>query len=307
MALDRKTVLILGAGASVPYNYPTGRELQYCLTTPSEELHRVLRDLGHSETAVQEVSKSLRRFKANSIDEFLARYQEHSTIAKQAIAYEILRRENIDTQLAVCADDWYSYLVLGVLEDDPHLKDGLLKIVTFNYDLSIDAHIHELLTARHRLTDQEAAERLKSLELIHVYGQVGPVKGIHGTGRMFGRGPGQAPSVSEVEAAASQIMSIADPTSAALWERAQKTIAVAEDVVFIGFGWGIDNVRRLNLREVAKGATRIAATTVGFTDLKPIQDQLPVGPQFTNAITANRPAPTTDMIERMFQTLWQSS
>lgn len=303
MPLHRSTVLVLGAGASVPYNYPTGWELKNRLTTPSEQLKGMLLRLGHDAAAIEQLSRLLRRFGADSIDEFLGRYPEHSVLAKHAIAYEIIQCENIDTQLAVCRDNWYTFLFRQVLDDDSMLKGGLLKIITFNYDLSLEAHIHESLKVRHRLDDKQAADRMKALGLIHIYGDVGPIHAFHGTGRNFGRPVDGALKKEEIEVAASRITSITDPLSGDLINGALNTMRVAEDIVFVGFGWGSENVRRLNLREVAKNAQRIAATTVGIVDVDSIRSQLPVGPEFSHFITAACPAPTADMVKRLFESL----
>ena len=98
-------------------------------------------------------------------------------------------------------------------------------------------------------------------------------------------------------------MSIVDPVSDDKFNTALNTIKGAEDIVFVGFGWGSENVRRLNLPETAKHAKRIAATTVGIVDIDSIRMQLPIGPEFNHFIKGAYPAPTTEMLKRLFGSL----
>lgn len=259
--LDRKTVLILGAGASAPYNYPLGAKLLEMVLAPGADFYRTPAGFADAEGSLRRI----RRFRADSLDEIVRRYPQDWPLVKYGIASILLKLEDLDSD---AVDDWYTWFFKRVLQDDPNLRDGQFSVITFNYDLSFDAHIHSLLATRHGLSDGEAAERLnKNLKIHHMYGHIGPVASLHGAGRRFGTryNPATPLTPELISQAAAGIVSIDDPNSERSAETARKMIAEAECLLFVGFGWAKENVDRLGLKANARNAW-ILSTTVGIED-----------------------------------------
>jgi len=207
--IKEKTVLILGAGASIDSGFPAGsklidliiedvcnNELQYVAILSHYVVPRAYPlDSGYV--------KSLRMFKENleqarpaSIDVFLANnntllYKEIGKIAigriinsfeQNAVMYSPTR-ERINNFLGTYgkrSDNWYDLvwkaIYDGCLGDLEVLQENLSKllVITFNYDRSLE---HYLYTATLGMFDQEhEAEILKiynNFKIFHVYGQVG--------------------------------------------------------------------------------------------------------------------------------------
>ena len=105
--IEEPTVLILGAGASVPYGYPTGKELVDSVI----DTHLTLVDFGASKSNVEEFTTDLRRSAVDSIDAFLERRREWLDLGKLAIAVFLMRAEREDNLHSTTGDNWYRFLM----------------------------------------------------------------------------------------------------------------------------------------------------------------------------------------------------
>jgi len=164
--IDKKTLFILGAGASCPYGYPSGSHLReyICLSTnrPVKELVQAI----DSEKGFGNFRKKFEDSSTKSIDLFMARNPKLAPVGKCIIAYEIFiaesrsqfrERAEREQERRKCwqgdmtserllqrndfqGGDWYSYLFdrltvgLGGKEDLPDFSEGKVSFVTFNYD-----------------------------------------------------------------------------------------------------------------------------------------------------------------------------
>ena len=92
--IDKKTVFILGAGASCPYGYPSGSHLRkrICLfngqVKPKELVEAV-----NSDTNLNEFIKKFENSSTKSIDLFMARNPTLVNAGKHIVAYEIFDAE----------------------------------------------------------------------------------------------------------------------------------------------------------------------------------------------------------------------
>lgn len=101
--IDKKTVLVLGAGASCPYGYPHGASLRelicfdggfrnhYLIYLNSAELSQSEKDTRRTEVTV--FIKAFRGSHVKSIDVFMANNPKLAQIGKYIIAHEIFRAE----------------------------------------------------------------------------------------------------------------------------------------------------------------------------------------------------------------------
>jgi hypothetical protein len=165
--LKSQTTLILGAGASAPYGFPIGsslRDLLLKLDTGVEAL------IGAVRTDVDEwrsVQRILHDFQPESVDDFLRQYAEHADLTKLAIAYHLSKFENAQAHVNVSnPDPWYRVLLDEFLDNDVKLGDGKLSIVTFNYDLSLEAYLVRIREATHPCRSRSATRRIFVMPII---------------------------------------------------------------------------------------------------------------------------------------------
>ena len=116
--IGRKTLFVLGAGASMPYKFPSGEGLyrEICHGMPEGNFQyqidfaRLAGECGVVKSDVEEFRLTLTRSGANSIDTFLAYRPEFERIGKLAIAYAIGHRENAGCLDPEVDGHWYRYL-----------------------------------------------------------------------------------------------------------------------------------------------------------------------------------------------------
>src|SRR5437660_2575658 len=103
MGLKKKTVLVLGAGASMPYGFPSGDELRQRIITslknfptkvgPARPLENLLNALGIEAYHVQHFRDELARAPHITIDRFLENRPEFERIGKLAITATLIPLE----------------------------------------------------------------------------------------------------------------------------------------------------------------------------------------------------------------------
>lgn len=243
--ITKRTVLVLGAGASMPYDFPSGSELVKRILASPIPIHDALRIDSHTVGDNREkFYTQLARSMSSSIDTFLGGHDgEFDRIGKMAIAKALMPLEHEGRLLnRENKDDWYSHLVNKLGSDRKTLHENQLGVVTFNYDRSLEHFLNITLTNRF---DQETAVRfLKTIPIVHVHGQLGPydpLKPNYSTD----------PKPDDIRRAAADIRIMPEQISdSELFESARAQLARAERIYFIGFGFHETNVRRLKLTAV---------------------------------------------------------
>lgn len=247
MTEKKKTVLILGAGASHGYGFPVGSGLRKKILS--------LRDDQVASNAMSIGLQSIRQFtdafktaQSYSIDSFLARRSEFVGVGKAAIAYVLLQCESkADVFNEENPDHWYQYLVNKLTTDAWDSFDpSWLSIVTFNYDRSL---IHYLVTAiqnTYNKSLEEVVHRLKALEIVHVYGSLGdPFQLGKNFSIPFGGIDEDNFHIYVKEAAKELVIIPEGRNESPTVEAAQKKIQSAQQIGLLGFGFDPTNIRRL--------------------------------------------------------------
>jgi hypothetical protein len=196
--ISKKTVFILGAGAHIPYGFPSGKELmrnvvdQLMLGIRDADLSlRTLPQRGDvninivQQKNIEKFIESLNQAGQASIDAFINANQ-HMTgfdvIGKAGIAQAILDSEakfliakgaNKDNQF-----DWFEYLFEkmsdGVSKANHFLRDNNVSFITFNYDRLLE---HKFFNAlKHSFNpenDRTVLDMVKAIPIYHVYGSLG--------------------------------------------------------------------------------------------------------------------------------------
>jgi hypothetical protein len=303
--IDKKTVFILGAGASCPYGYPSGARLRELICFDGGFWQNYTGYLqnnqsvqGTKENRTREVNQFRKIFKdANikSIDVFMADNPKLAPTGKYIIAYEVFRAEQqscfgeeakrrqeqleglrqlpdkrryIWGTAGFQGGDWYFYLynrlIEGLVGKDalPDFSDDKISFITFNYDRSLEHFLYESLSNSFtEVLETEVIKCLKKLKILHVYGQVAPLKWQDSE-----QGIDYRPEINEplLQKAATNIKTIYEQKESSVLNDAQKLLAQAEKIFFLGFGYAQENLEVLKLPDRTKRTTEIYGTAFGL-------------------------------------------
>lgn len=265
------TVLILGAGASVPFGYPSGAKLHDLICAEIETNQNqgpflnYMRVGGFAHSDVLMFGHALRRG-GQSVDAFLETRTGFLDVGKAAMTYFLAQVENEEKLFAKTGlgdeGNWYWSLANAINESFDDIKDNKLTIVTFNYDRSLEHFLFVHLKDKFGKDDGDIATQLKGLVFIHLHGQLGtlPWQDIQGHKREYGC----KEDISVAESAKGiRIISEAQPTGSD-FEAAWAAIGNAKRIYFLGFGYHPTNLERLHLY-TALDFVSTAGTVMGLT------------------------------------------
>lgn len=246
--ISRKTVLILGAGASKPYLFPTGRELLLEICEKIEKSERpfvsVLSEIGISQERLGAFRFDLARSNQPSVDAFVENRPEYLDVGKATIAAALIPYERPEMTFERRKEvEWYEYLFhqLGPKPED--MANGNLTIVTFNYDRSLDYFL--FMAAIHSFGVDSGASVGRSIPIVHLYGLLGePVFKVPETGRQYDP---QLDAAALNTSVAGILMPQEAEKKADLFHVARKLIRQAEVVCFLGCAYHPLNIQRLDL------------------------------------------------------------
>ena len=244
--ISRPTVLVLGAGASVPYGYPTGRGLQKTVVGRSRNPPNALLIFGKAK--LLEFADALEG--SPSVDWFLERRPDRTDFAdigKQMMALHLLSAQSDAKLLDTQEDDWYSYLFERMETHKGKLGDNQLSIVTFNYDRSFERYLFLRMKRLYSLTDDDAVAETVPIEVVHVHGSLGDraFKDIPYSGADLGS--------DMVKRASRGIRIVGEGDDSLEYKRARELLRSAKAVCFLGFGFQENNIARLELADIRKG------------------------------------------------------
>src|SRR5712675_414174 len=150
--ITNKTCLVLGAGASAPFGYPTGNALterikKELLPDRPGQLHHDLINAGFSPDTLLSFRNELRYSQRSSVDAFLEDWEaDFMEVGKAAIAASLIRHEDRDK--IVDDPNWYRRL-FSEMTDEGDFSANKLGIVTFNYDRSLEYFFLRCLPSRY--------------------------------------------------------------------------------------------------------------------------------------------------------------
>lgn len=266
-----ETVFILGAGASRPYGFPTGKELREII------LRNFLSEYAKfgEQLRVFEAKNFINSFKLSSnesIDIFLSRNPEFSEFGKLAIVSSIAEcernskfREEMKKEFK--AEDWYTYIFNELINeikkknDYKKISENNITIITFNYDRSLEHFLYE--SFRHSfsgISEEAISLALSKIKIFHVYGRVAPLPWQDkGCGIEYGSlKAGEVPSVIQ------NIKVVGEDREDINTIVKQKIIQNAKKIFFLGFGFASENLEVLNIPNVLRTKHQIFATAKGL-------------------------------------------
>lgn len=273
----KTTVLVLGAGASVAVGYPVGAELRdRLLRLPEHEFRTEVKAAGllDVENELYSFLDAFGHSQMNSIDAFLARRPEFTQIGKRAIALVLLRCESSDSLFrSKHPDHWYRYLFNALAAESWDALDfSNLQIITFNYDRSLEQYLLVALTSAYGRGHAEVIPKLRSLSIIHIYGTLGAPLPDQSGYLPYNGGVTQR----SVVAAAEMIKVIPEGrTDDDVVAMARAQLVAASKIAFLGFGFDLTNLNRLDSEETCRShitrangsivRRRVVASCLGMT------------------------------------------
>ncbi len=275
--IKQKTVFILGAGASRPYEYPTGFELreEICRDFLNDWVHyyrnKSMRDdEGKTQKLINKFVNAFSNSLNKSIDLFLTRNKEFEDVGKFAIVHFLLKAENKSYNPSDYFDkqDWISYFydkLTNEFKDDQYYKisNNNITIITFNYDRLLENSLflaldNSFTSANH----YKVIEEIMKLNIFHVYGRIAKldwedeINGLAYKSRMENVFP---PKYTE------NIRVLYDQRNIPNLLEIEFSLKEAERIFFLGFGFAEENLEVLNLINNINTNQKIYGTAKGLT------------------------------------------
>ncbi len=207
--IKEPTVLVLGAGASCPFYFPTGTELKarICTELNVGDLLSELRRLTFTRELCADFAHGLSAAAVPSVDAFLEIQENHMylKLGKAAIAAFLLPCENTGYLFGEWREkeayswsarspghkrphyrdhwdkagdegNWYDLLGRSLCEDCDlaNFKNNKVSVITFNYDRSLEHYLYTMVRATYAgHGNAEYAAAINSMPIIHVHGSLG--------------------------------------------------------------------------------------------------------------------------------------
>lgn len=306
--ISKNTVLILGAGSSMDFGFPSGDELAYEISRYGSGYligNVFARENGFNEAEVKSFKQAL-SISQLSVDTFLENRADDSfyKIGKAAIAKVLLTcevsdrlfigkppHENFEKNRASNKrpSNWYKLLwnrLVEAIEQETsedtlsHLFDrfdqNCLSVITFNYDRSLERFLTAALACATGRGSEECAKKVsESIPIIHVYGSLGPLfpgdKNVEVTYDSKGQAQFVQKSWQNID-----FVRRGEERNKNFVE-ADKILHEAERIIFFGFGFDQINLRRLQLSKDMRAfhANTLLGTAMGLpaTTLEVLADE----------------------------------
>lgn len=311
----RRTVFVIGAGASRELGLPVGDGLMSRIVDILEEdrsLHglsnqRIVRALvaraqaesGHAWSESMEALKtSARKIRealpySRSIDTYLESQADDERtvfVGKLLIAYSILEAEEASalSKLGMSkhqiAESWYPALA-RTLTAGRNLKtlDRMfddVAFVVFNYDRCLELFLLETIRRYFGVDERVASEVLSRAPIVHAYGRVGSVMDVDPDFVPFGGN-----DRTDLAAVASGIKTYTESVDEGISGMIKGMVENAETLVFMGFGYLAQNMTLLAPLHGSQ-ASEVFATAFGFST----QDKILVGAKLVDALGTEKTA-----------------
>jgi hypothetical protein len=267
--INKPTTLILGAGASVPFGFPTGyallqKALSWANTKIGGTNPQILKWLGIEKAKLDLFREALSMSGKKSVDSFLEHRPEFLDIGKAVIALELIGCERGHELFKRDGTSWYEYLFNELSTDFDDFDKNKLSILTFNYDRSLEYY---LLTSLHHSYGRpiaECAAKLKSIPIIHLHGDLGELPDL-GSSQIRPYNDSITPE--SLKIATSRIKIIHEGiANEPQFSEAQKILSGSQHICFLGFGYHHLNINRLGFNN-AKSYPRakLWGSVKGFT------------------------------------------
>lgn len=268
--IQTPSTLVLGAGSSYAYGFPTGNQLRSLICSElrrdSGKIYEAIRLMGNSQMAVEEFRSAFEGSEIYSIDKFLANGPNRPfwDVGKAAIAAVLIRLEHEKPLFnprprdptVTTVDHWYRYLWSRMDNSWEGFLSNNLRIITFNYDRSLEMYLSKALSSHNRMSFEQAISRVEQLRILHVYGSLGKLGSIGPTSRPY------APDLDlkSMEVATNSIKVIPEHRKNNDQDvQILEWLRESERICYLGFSYDPINIDRLGLKEALPPKTGFAS------------------------------------------------
>ncbi|MFA6978634.1 MAG: hypothetical protein WC209_04840 [Ignavibacteriaceae bacterium] len=285
--LRKKTVFILGAGASAPYKFPTADGLKKQIINESSSLLSSFNDAGNKifvryldkkPIYYEDFIEGYNKAKTISIDLYLNINPHLADFGKMAIAVCLNKAElaygnegsnsifkNVDMT------DWLEYLfnnfIINGITNLEHLNDyePNITFITFNYERSLEYFLWTTLSNHFSLLSYEDKFKLyKKFKIFHIYGDLGDyddvIKGRNGANKLGG-----IDSLYVLNRISKNIKTIYERKEAQDNSNIKTELQTAKNIFFMGYGFGKENNAMLDFFRPKLDLKHIYSTNVDFS------------------------------------------
>lgn len=279
--ITEPTLFILGAGASKPYNYPTGYELKKDIAVTFH--NRYFEVIGVNNSSKQEIQSlkthiddfinRLRNSTSPSIDLWLARNPDYLSIGKKAIALHMLKDEKSSGFIYDSVDqesDWYTYLLQRMTEtftgkNAIEIGKNNISFITFNYDRSLEYFMYTSLKNDFTISDTYLIEQLSKIPILHIYGKLASLPWENRKHYRLKYKPDNIDG-DMLYTLSQNISIIYEYNESPLIKKAQELISKARRIFFIGFGFHKENLMVLDIPKIMNYEQKIYGTAYPMTE-----------------------------------------
>jgi hypothetical protein len=242
-----KIVFVLGAGASAEYGLPTADALRKRVIENPPVVNASHRP-DHDELLaahMKSFADALHGSGQESIDRFVEHQPGFRHYAEIAIAHELISSTFASDRLLTDANKWYAWLFRGLFR--PNRCDcSNVGIVTFNYDMTLEIALRRMRMSIKGLADYWDVGELESLKIVHVYGKLdGDPSERLLESWVGGKLSYSAHLVHKLAKGLRLTGDLRSGESTPLLDEAKSLIRGAKCVIFVGFGFDDENMKRI--------------------------------------------------------------
>jgi len=281
--IKKQTTLILGAGASAPFEFPTGYELLRQIIekiTPHNlapnyavlDHANLLRQLGYDVALISKFREALLKSGQTSVDAFLEYRPQFIPIGKAVMAIALIQCEHEQRLFKRDGKSWYEYLFNQLSAQFEDFGKNRLSILTFNYDRSLEHFLFTALKNSYGKSEDECSGKLQTIPIIHLHGDLGALPY---TGAVLARPYNSNISPEVLNIATKRIKIIHEGVEhGQQFELAHKFLFESEVVCFLGFGYHALNMERLGIKNGMSGSLKgkqVIGSSFGLTNAQSSQ------------------------------------
>ncbi len=177
--------------------------------------------------------------------------REFIEIGKSFIAYCLKKYEDEDKLFPPHNSGWYQYLFNKMLpSSDEQFENNKITIITFNYDRSLEAYLHNTIMHRFNLSEADSLNILRKIGIIHPHGMLGgypeiPYSQCWKKDKELNEEDTQLlEKITNSIKIIHEISEAEDTFCSNEFEIAHKALQKTEKIYFLGFGFHEDNIRR---------------------------------------------------------------
>ena len=272
--IETPTVFILGAGASMPYGYPSGQglvdKIQSNLSEEGGNSYKKLIEKFKRED-IEKLRYALFYSGKSSVDAFLEHRTEFKDIGKLSMALELIPHEIPQKLFNNASGKWYTYFYNRLNTSFEDFHKNKFSVITFNYDRSFEQFLFMAIKNSYGKSDEECAEKIKKIPIIHVHGKLGNLPWEGGKTREYHGNLNV--DLSESSEGIRIIHDAGDDDVE--FEKARKELDKAENIYFLGFGYNATNLRRLDITSYLDKTIKGTAVDIATSERNSIYKIIP--------------------------------